>query len=304
MPHEIERILGAVSSGVWAIEPSKAAEIVNFLALRAAGPTEWAGDAAEPVYAMDPVPARNGGTVHMLQLHGTIIPRGNMMSRMSGGVSMQQFQKAFRAAAADTSARAIIIDVDSPGGMVDLVPETAAMIRSARRADRPIVAVANTMAASAAYWLASQADEVIVTPSGMVGSIGILTERRNMLKALEAAGVDVTLFSSGSHKAEGHPFGKPLDDTAKAALQAEIDEVYGMFVRDVAKGRGVPIDQVRANPETVDQHFGGGRAYHAKTALKLGMVDGIATLEDTIARIAGGRKPRSAAQARRALTVI
>lgn len=304
MPHEIERILGAVSSGVWAIEPSKAAEIVNFLALRASGPTEWSGEVSEPVYAMDPVPARGGGNVHVLQLHGTIIPRASMMSRMSGGSSMQQFQKAFRAAAMDTSARAIVIDVNSPGGMVDLVPETASIIRAARSPDRPIIAVANTMAASAAYWLASQADEIVVTPSGLVGSIGILTERRNMLKALEAAGIDVTLFSSGSHKAEAHPFGKPLDDKAKAAIQAETDEIYAMFIRDVAKGRGVPTEQVRADPEAAERHFGGGRAYHAKTALKLGMVDGIATLEDTISRVAGDRKRRTAAQARRALTVI
>lgn len=305
MPHEIERILGAVSSGIWAIEPSKAVEIVNFLALRASGKnTSWDAEAVAPVCAAEPMPDRRGGTVHVLNLRGSIIPRGNMMSRMSGGSSMQQFQKAFLEAANDSNASALIIDVDSPGGMVDLVPETAAIIRNARRADRPIIAVANTMAASAAYWLASQADEIVVTPSGMVGSIGVLTDRRNMRKALIEAGIDLTLFSSGPRKAEGHPFGEPLDEGAKSAIQAETDEVYAMFVSDVSKGRGVPVAQVRADPETSEAHFGGGRAYHARRALKLGMVDRIATFEETLARAVRGRSPRNTAQARRRLAVL
>ncbi|ETX26433.1 S49 family peptidase, partial [Roseivivax isoporae] len=189
MPHEIDRILGAVANGIWLIEPGKAAEIVNFLALRAGGHSPgWDGEESEPSYAAAPVPARSGGHVHVLRLHGTITPRGGMMSRMSGGASMEQFQRAFREAAGDTAARAIVLDVDSPGGMVDLVPETAAMIRGARRAERSIIAVANTVAASAAYWLASQADELVVTPSGVVGSIGVMTQRENLLKALEMKG--------------------------------------------------------------------------------------------------------------------
>ncbi|MDV6329060.1 hypothetical protein Q5L94_13500, partial [Idiomarina sp. Sol25] len=85
--------------------------------------TEWAGAPQAPVYAMDPVAGRKG-TIHVLRLHGTIMPRGGMMARMSGGASLEMFQKAFAQAANDSNASAIIIDFDSPGGMVSQVPET------------------------------------------------------------------------------------------------------------------------------------------------------------------------------------
>lgn len=305
MPHEIDRILGAVAGGVWLIEANKAAEIVNFLALRAGGDAPgWESEEKPPSYAADPFPARSGGHVAVLRLHGTVVPRGGMMTRMSGGASMEQFQKAFREADGDSGTRAIVIDVDSPGGMVDLVPETAAMIRNARRAGRPIIAVANTLAASAAYWVASQADELVVTPSGMVGSIGVMTQRENLIEALKMKGIERELFSKGPRKAEGHPFGPPMDDAARAALNAELEEIYALFVSDVAKARGVPVATVRADPETAEAHFGGGRAYHARQAVRLGMADRVATLEDTIKRAARGRPPRQAAEARRRLALL
>lgn len=303
MSHEIDRVLDMVASGIWLIEPDKAAQIAAFLALRASGSApDWAEAPRPAIYASESHAGRNG-PVHVLQLHGTITPRAGMMSKMSGGASMEMFQRAFSDAASDASAQAIVIDIDSPGGMVDLVPETAAMIYAARNASRPIIAVANTMAASAAYWIAAAADEIVVTPSGSVGSIGVYTTHENMAEALKARGITRTLISEGPRKTEGHPFG-PLTDEARAATQARVRDTYEAFTTDVARFRGVSVAVVRADPEAGDQHFGGGRYYNAKMAVKLGMADRAATLNETLLRAGSSRRSRSVGMARKRLAMI
>lgn len=290
MAHEIDRILRAAGRGAWFIEPGKAEEIIAMVELRAAmGPR---ADVAFPdrqaaVLAEDR--NANGKTVRVLRLHGAIVPRGNMLSDMSGAVSLERFQQVFREAAADRTVGAIVIDVDSPGGNVALVPETVQAIRAARSAERPIVAVANTMCASAAYWIATAADELVATPSATVGSIGVYMMHRDMSERMKQDGIAATFIYEGARKIEGHPFA-PLDDAARAAFAAEVRETYNLFTADVAKSRGVPVSVVRADPEEADRHFGGGRAYGASRALSLGMIDRIATLDETISRLSRGAR--------------
>ena len=304
MPHEIDRILAAAGGSHWLIEPGKAAEIVNVLALRAEGHRlDWDGAENNKVYAEEPSQARGGGRVHVLRLHGTIMPRGNMMTSMSGGASLDQFGAAFDEAAADSTARAIVMDIDSPGGTADLVPERARKIAAARRSGRPIIAVANTMAASAAYWIAAAADEIVVSPSGRVGSIGVMTQRDNMLGALAKAGITREMFSTAPRKIEGHPFAEPLTTAARAAIMAEANALHDMFVGDVAEWRGVPETTVRADPEAAEAHFGGGRVYHAERSVRLGMADRVATFEDTLARAVRGGS-RNVGTARRRLSTL
>lgn len=302
MPHEIDRILGAVCARPWMIDPAKALEIANVLALRVggAGPG-WDQTPQDHSYAAEPMQGRSGA-VHILKMHGTIMPRADMMAQMSGGVSLESFGKAFRTAAEDSTAQAIVIDVDSGGGMVDLVPETAALIYGARREGRPIIAVANTIAGSAAYYLASAADELVVTPSGQVGSIGVYTMHDDLSTALEAAGIERSVIYEGPRKVERHPWAA-LSDDARAAIQASVAETYKMFTADVAKFRGVPVSTVRADPEKNESHFGGGRMYHAREAVRLGLADRVATLEDTLQRAARGRRRGSVATQRARLNL-
>jgi signal peptide peptidase SppA len=305
MPHEISRILRAVGAGPWAIEPTKGEEIVNLLALRAQNmPRSWsADDTAPPPQASYATVTGRAGPVHVMRLFGTIMPRATMMSEMSGGTGLTRFQTDFRQAAADDSAAAIVIEVDSPGGMVDQVPETVAMIHAARRADRPIIAVANTMAASAAYWIAAAADELVVTPSGSVGSIGVYVMHDDMSGMLELAGVSRNFVFEGARKVENNPF-QPLTEEGRAALQASIRTIYDAFTADVAKARGVPVSVVRADPERAERHFGGGRTYGAKQAVQLGMADRVATLADVIERAGRKTRPRRAAMAQRAAALF
>lgn len=301
MPHDIERFVASLASSVWMIEPNKAAEIVAALALRMQGQTDWAGDPRTAVYEGEPVPGASG-QVHVLQLHGTLMPRGGMLSRMSGAGSLSEFQSAFRRAASDPTAQAIVIEIDSPGGMVDLVPETAAMIHEARRADRPIVAHANTMAASGAYWIAAACDEVVVTPSGMVGSIGAYTMHQDLTAAMEQRGIKRTIIKAGSRKIEGNPY-EPLTPVARAALQARIDRTYDMFTKDVARFRGLPVSTVRGDPESDEQHMGGGRVYDGQDAVRLGMADRVETFHDTLMRVASSRRNRRTSTARARLSL-
>ena len=302
MPHDIERILAAAAQRTWLIDEAKAGEIVSLLALRASNSAgDWGGEDNQPIYAAEPVSGRRG-PVHVLRLEGTVFPRGGMMTRMSGGASLEQFAKAFDAAAEDQNAQAIVIGIDSPGGVVDMVAETAEKIYNARRPDRPIIAVANTLAASAAYWLASAADEIVVTPSGHVGSVGVYSMHDDLSEALKKQGITRTLIKSGPRKAEGAV--GPLDEAALKHRQTEADYTYDMFVKAVSRNRGVPVAAVRADPEKTETHFGGGRACNARDAIRLGMADRIDTFEATLARAAKGGRPRRASTARARLALL
>lgn len=299
MAHELNRLLRAFASDAWFIDPRKADQIAAMLLFRSE-----MGPRSEPYRAAPadrPAISEQRGNVALLRLVGPILPRSEAITDVSQPAAlMTDFRRSFSQVANDSSVSAIAIEVDSPGGRVDLVPETATMIRNARREGRPIVAVANTIALSAAYWIASAADELVVSPSGAVGSIGVYTVHEDLSAALDAEGVAVTLISAGPRKVEGNPF-QPLDDAGRAALLANVTTFYGMFAADVAKGRGVPVSVVKADPEKDAKNFGGGRAVLAQEALKLGMVDRVATLEETVARLAkAGRSGRGASARARA----
>lgn len=284
------RIVRYVLETPWAIRPEALGAILEAVSLYAEGGRFPADQLAERI-GSGPAgrPPEKQGAVAVLPLYGTIMPRANLFSEISGGTSLQRFGAAFREAIADDSIGSILLDVDSPGGMVDLVPETAAEIRAAR-GRKPIVAVANTEAASAAYWIASQAEELVVTPSGMVGSIGVFALHDDISRMQANMGWKTTLISAGRFKTEGNPF-EPLSDEAQAAIQSMADEYYGMFVGDVARGRSV-------GPADVRRGFGEGRMVTARTALAEGMADRVATFEAVLADLVRGRSPVSRPKAR------
>lgn len=221
---------------------------------------------------------RAAGAVAVLPLTGVLTPRGSMLSMLFGGGfgGLQDFRETFREAVASPDVGAIVLDVDSPGGLIDLVPETAAEVREAR-GSKPIVAVANTMAASGAYWIAAQADEIVVTPSGEAGSIGVYMVHEDWSAFNEQAGIQPTYISAGRYKTEGNP-DEPLSEESHTAWQQEVDDIYGQFVDDVAAGRGVSASAVRSD-------YGEGRSLLAGRALEAGMVDRIDTLETVVGEL-------------------
>jgi signal peptide peptidase SppA len=268
-------------SRAWAIRPEKLYLIDQLIRMRAAGQRFTDEEIRERIGAdafAGPRPrATTPGTIAIIPIMGVISHRMNMVQQISGpgGTSIQKLTAQFRAALDDSSVKAIIFDVDSPGGSVDGVPELAAEIFDAR-SQKKIVAVANTMAASAAYWLASAADELVVTPSGSVGSIGVYAAHEDVSKAMEMAGINLTLVSYGKYKTEGNPWA-PLSEEAKAEMQSKVDAYGEMFIKAVAKNRGT-------DPQTVRGGFGQGRLALATEAVKQKMADRVATLDDVLAK--------------------
>lgn len=248
------------------------------------------------------VSAAGGGGIAVLPLYGVITQRGNMVDDISGpgSVSTQLFSQALRQALVDDTVSQILIDIDSPGGSVYGVSELADEIASART-QKPVVAIANSLAASAAYWLGAQADELYVTPGGEVGSIGVWQAHFDYSQALAAEGVTPTLISAGKYKVEGNPY-MPLDADAQGFLQSRVDDYYGAFTKAVARGRGLPISQVRDG-------MGQGRVLGADAALAQNMVDGVATFDDVLKKMRrdakATAKPKQSrlAQARNALAI-
>lgn len=277
--HRYEHILRAVGETPWAIRPAMLGVIVDILAFRAEGGHLSAEEVQQRIGAARKAPNSPSG-VAVLPLHGVIVPKAGLMSEVSGATSIEGFRSQFRQAMASENVSSVVIDVDSPGGMVDQVPEMAAEMRAAR-GTKPIVAVANSEAASAAYWLASQADQFVVTQSGRVGSIGVFTAHEDESARNVKEGVQTTLVSAGRYKTEGNPF-EPLSDEARSHMQGLVDSYYGMFVSDVAKGRGVSVDAVRNG-------FGEGRVVSAKDSVSLGMSDAVGSLEGTVQALLGTR---------------
>mgnify|MGYP001609456194 CR=1 FL=1 len=272
-------IVNAVFNQPWAIMPETYGIICELVRSRSLGFRLTAEQIQQRIGAGPVRPgAARSGAIAVLPLYGVISQRMHMMTQVSGGTSTELFGRAFKEAVREPSISAIVLDVDSPGGNVFGVDELASDIRAAR-GTKPIIAVANSMAASAAYWIASQADEVVVTPGGMVGSIGVLTAHEDKSKAQEMAGIKTTIISAGRFKAEDAPF-QPLNEEAKAALQSLVDQYYSTFLQAVAKGRKVSVVAVKSG-------FGQGRLVNATEAVAQGMVDTIGTLDQTVARLMG-----------------
>lgn len=262
----------------WAILRSKLDEIESILAFHMDGGRFTADELRARIGDPQQADVSRRGAVAIIPLQGVIAHRMGGMQEMSGAMSTERFSVMFRSALADPGVGSIVIDIDSPGGTISGVTELAGEIFAAR-GTKPIVAQVNALAASAAYWIAASADEIVSTPSGEVGAIGVITAHTDTSKADEAEGVTRTVISAGKYKGEGRG---PLTDEAKAAIQARVDEAYGVMVGDIARGRGVKASEVRDG-------FGEGRVVSAKQAKAIGMVDRVATMDETISRLVGRR---------------
>lgn len=281
-------VLGLIYSSLWAILPSKLDQIIELVAYRAEGGYYSEEEIQARIGAARSQPAPRSGAVAVIPVYGTIIPRGNMLAESSGATSVQTISASLREALNDSRVSSILLDVDSPGGTVTGVDELSAEIFRAR-GQKPITAIASPMAASAAYYIASAADELVVTPTGEVGSIGVFAAHQDMSRLMDRMGVTVSLVSAGKYKTEGNPY-EPLSDEARAALQDRVDEYYNMFVDAVARNRGMSSDKVRNG-------MGEGRVVSARRALSLGMADRVATMDEIMQQMTGrARKPGTSAE--------
>ena len=202
-------------------------------------------------------PTERADTVALQVVAGVaVIPvRGVLMPGDGGGWwwSLATFygdiRSAFRAALASPDVTAIVLHVDSPGGTVQECFDTADMIFEAR-GTKPIVAILDEKAASAAYALASSADTVTIPRTGSIGSIGTIAMHIDISAALEQAGIRVSTLQFGARKADWSPTA-PLSDEARTRVQAELDACGEIFVDLVARNRAMPPAKVRATEAAV-----------------------------------------------------
>jgi signal peptide peptidase SppA len=282
-----DRVARAVLDTPWFIREAEGLVMADIVRARLRGERLAEAEIHERVEAAQAAQGpRRGpriqGAIGVIPIYGVIMPRSNLMIEMSGGTSVASARASFREALADEAVGSIILEFDSPGGAVDGIEEFASEIRAAR-GQKPIVAIANTLAASAAYYLASQADEVVASPSAMVGSIGVFIQHTEFSKMDTELGATTTIIRRPAAKAEVND-AEPLPDSGRAHLQEVVDDYYDQFIRAVAAGRGVSPADVRAG-------YGEGRAVTARRAKAAGLVDRIDTLDDTIRRLATGKGP-------------
>ena len=175
----------------------------------------------------------------------------------------------------DKDVRAILFDVDSPGGEAAGNFELSEQIREARDA-KPMMALVDTQAFSGAYSLASAAHSISAVPSGQTGSVGVVTTHVDASKMFEDFGLNFTLIHAGKHKVDGHPFG-PLPDDVRGDIQGRVDKLYSKFVSTVAVNRGMDEEAVRATE---------ARTCDAEESMAIGFADQVASYHDAAARFA------------------
>lgn len=265
------------------LHPDKAAVILDVLAGRisvdssAAPPltpeaSRFFGSAKreDGSYRMSPA----SGGVAVISIVGSLVNRGAWIGASSGLVSYEGIAAQLRDAASDASVHSIILDIDTGGGEAGGITGLVAEIVEARKS-KYVVAVVNDAAASGGYWIASACDEIVISETGMVGSIGVVVVHVNRSGELQQKGWQPTFIFAGSHKVDGNSMG-PLPDEVRADVQASVDDLYDRFLAGVAAGRGSRLTAEAARATEA-------RVFYGQAAIDAGLADRIGTFAGTLA---------------------
>jgi signal peptide peptidase SppA len=204
------------------------------------------------------------------------------------GTTYSRIREKVQAALDNPNCKGILLCIDSPGGSTDHAFETAEFLADAAK-KKPMWAVADVNAYSAAYLLASATNRIYAAPtSGGVGSIGVYAAHVEFSGMLDKEGIGVTLISAGKGKTDGNPY-KPLSKEAKAKIQAEVDRLYESFVAFVSRGRGLSADAITTL---------GAALTHGADAVSSGLADAVGTIEEVMEKFhAKVSAPTTSAQA-------
>lgn len=218
------------------------------------------------------------GGVQVIFSSGIVGKHLSSLETMCGGLSVDALSAELRHAAADDSVRAIVLWLDTPGGVVTGLPEIAAQIR-AIDAVKPVVAFTDSLCASAGYWMASACRAIYATPSADVGSIGVYCALIDYSAAYAKEGLKAEVFTTGAFKALGFP-GTSLTDEQRVHLQQGVDATFALFSADVlARRPGVSKESMQ------------GQCFMGAEALAAGLVDAVvADLAEVVADLAAAQK--------------
>ena len=208
--------------------------------------------------AKQPFPDK--GNVGVVEVNGVI------SSSMETVETIKRFRE-------NTSIKALVIRVNSPGGGVGPSQEIYREI-SKTREEKIVVASLGSVAASGGYYIASAADKIVANPGTITGSIGVVMEYANIRKIVEKIGLIPVVIKSGEFKDIGSPVRK-ITEKEREILQDVVDELHLQFIEDAARGRGMEFEDVDALAD--------GRIYTGKKAMELNLIDKLGNFEDSVA---------------------
>lgn len=216
----------------------------------------------------------NGAAI--IPIEGVIAKKMNLFMQISGGASTQLIERDFKAALSDSAVEKIILNIDSPGGAIDGTFELANLIYGSR-GKKPVIAYTDGMMASAAYAIGSAADKIYISgDTAAVGSIGVVAAHEDISKFEEKLGVKTTEIYAGKYKRIASQY-QPLSAEGFASIKEQVDYLYGVFMDEVAKFRGVSIEEVFAKMSTDVKSL-----FRGRQAIEAGLVDGVAALDQLI----------------------
>ncbi len=255
---------------LWAIEPQTMRQVEA--AVAAYGPEAL----RVPAGWSAPSPMEVIDGVAVIGISGPMTKRSSLFTALFNASSTQAVQEAVEAAAADPQVKAILLDVDSPGGSVDGLAELVDAVWGVR-GRKPIVAQVSGLGASAAYMVASQADAVYAGRMDLVGSIGTRLMLYDFSRLFANAGIEAVPIATGPYKTAG-ALGTEITADQRAYFQGIVDQYLADFLAAVSRGRKLAGPALEAVAD--------GRVFLAETARQLGLVDGIQTKQQTLARLA------------------
>lgn len=212
----------------------------------------------------DPFPVIDG--VAVIKVEGSLVNNGGYLGAESGVTSFQGLQAQVQRARTSPRVRAVVLELDSFGGEVQGVFETAGMV-AALAAARPVLAICAANACSAAYLIASQARRITAPEDGTVGSIGAVVMHIDQSRRLDREGLTVTFVHAGARKVEGNG-AEPLPDAVREQWQADLDQVRDRFAVAVARGRSGLTREAALATEA--------GCFNGPEALRLGLIDAVA----------------------------
>lgn len=247
----------------------------------------WRVDAAMD-QIMSPVSSIPVARIRVIEIDGSLMSRCHGMSGWSGLASYESIKAEINEASSDAAVDAILLRVDSPGGEVNGIKSLERVIRQARTV-KPVWCSVDSIAFSAACWIATQCDRVIVTPDGQMGSVGVIALHFEASKWEQDAGIKYTAIYAGEHKNDLSPH-EPLDKAAASMVQADVDEVYAEFCTSVADGRGMDAEAVRKT---------GAAIYRGQQCIDIGFADALGDFDEAVSLLAAevaARRPEPLAQ--------
>lgn len=223
--------------------------------------------------------------VAVLDLEGPLAKRMSSVNAACEGTSTNLIFDFFTQAVNDPSIKGIILNIDSPGGTVDGTMDLARAVYNAR-GKKPIVTLVDGQMCSAACWIGSAADAVyLANETSMAGSIGVVITHVDYSEALKKAGIVATEITAGKYKRAVSSY-KPLDEEGRSQLQEMADDIYTLFVDDMATFKGLSVDQVL-------DRMAEGRVFLGQKAIDAGLADGVSSLDALIAQLSAGQAPSS-----------